>query len=81
MRVFHTRSDLVTYLEHTHPHYADHGMLAALATAVEDEDHPAWGEDWAPWLADALPAIRQSVERMIEAEDCERYGPSSGRGV
>jgi hypothetical protein len=56
-------------------------MLAALATAVEDEDHPAWGEDWAPWLADALPAIRQSVERMIEAEDCERYGPSSGRGV
>jgi hypothetical protein len=70
MIIIESRTDLETYIADTHSDLAEMGenYVEAVIDQIQFSDHPAWGEDWSEWLADALdPEFIETIVHGLDA--------------
>jgi len=60
-----SRTDIETYVANTHPDF-DGALADALVYAIQQADHPAFGEDWEPWLDANAADLRVAAARALE---------------
>lgn len=56
-----SKADIETMLENERPDVVLAGLASDVVEAIQDEDHPDYGSDWDPWLAEHLNAIVESA--------------------
>lgn len=61
MKIISSRTDIETYVGNDQPDFDEPGLADALVEAIQDADHPDYGDDWALWLGANIGAIRDSV--------------------
>jgi len=43
-------TDIESYVTDSHPDAVEHGFAGDLVSAIQDADHPDYGDDWSEWL-------------------------------
>jgi hypothetical protein len=67
MHIINSRDDIATYIDNNHYDFVTAGLGDALADAIQNADHPPYGEDWAEWLFRTVSIIRENVSEANPA--------------
>jgi hypothetical protein len=78
MQIISSKTDIVTYVRDAHADFVAQGLAGELADAIQDADHPAYGEDWSEWLAANVGALRDAVSLTDEQIKAAMAGFAAG---